>query len=165
MYRSIKALGVAAGLGVSVISTAALATDETGDASAQIQQAITIVEDTSMDFGNIAVDGTAQTVTLSAAGVVAGGGGVYDFSGSPTNAQFTVSGDASTAVTISFSTGDQLTGPGTAMDLDTFVHDAGGSPAIGGGGTLVLGVGASLDVNGPQTSGAYTGTYTLTVNY
>ena len=35
---------------------------------------------------------------------------------------------------ISFSSSDTLTGPGTAMALGNFAHDAGGSPAFDGAG-------------------------------
>jgi len=54
---------------------------------------------------------------------------------------------------------------GITMGLGNFTHDAGGSPAFTAGGTLALNVGADLTVNASQTAGAYTGTYTLTVDY
>lgn len=152
-----------AGMGVLASASVAFATDQTGNASADIQQAISITEDTAMDFGNIAVDGAAGTVTISSAGSVSGPAG-YSFSGSPAAGTFTASGDASTAVTISF-TGGSLTGPGTAMTLSNFTHDAGGSPALDGTGNLTFNVGADLGVNLSQASGAYSGTYTVTVNY
>ena len=111
----------------------------------------------------VAVDGNAGTVTIDSAGSVSGPAG-YTFSGSPAAGTFTASGDASTAVTISFTNGS-LTGPGAAMTLDNFTHDAGGSPTTDGSGDLTFNVGADLGVNGSQVSGAYSGTYTVTVNY
>ncbi|GAB4363270.1 MAG: hypothetical protein Kow00114_19240 [Kiloniellaceae bacterium] len=152
-----------AGLGVAAMASSAFATDQTGNASAQIQQAISITEDTAMDFGTIAVDGSSGTVTISAAGAVSGPAG-YTFSGSPAAGTFTASGDASTAVTISFTAGS-LTGPGAAMTLNNFTHDAGGTPTTDGTGDLTFNVGADLGVNALQASGAYSGTYTVTVNY
>lgn len=152
-----------AGLGVAAMASSALATDQTGNASAQIQQAISITEDTAMDFGTVAVDGSGGTVTISAAGAVSGPAG-YTFSGSPAAGTFTASGDASTAVTISFTNGS-LTGPGDAMTLNNFTHDAGGTPSTDGTGDLTFNVGADLVVNAAQASGAYSGTYTVTVNY
>ena len=161
-FTKIAAAG-AVGIGFAVASSTAFATDQTGNASAQIQQAISITEDTQMDFGTVAVDGTGGTVTISAAGAVSGPGG-YTFSGSPAAGTFTASGDASTAVTIGFTAGS-LTGPGTAMTLNNLSHDAGGTPTTDGSGDLTFNVGGDLVVNAAQASGAYSGTYTVTVNY
>jgi hypothetical protein len=152
-----------AGAGVFASASVALAAAQTGNASASIQQAISITENTAMDFGIIAVDGSAGTVTISSAGAVSGPAG-YTFSGSPAAGTFTDSGDASTAVTISFTAGS-LTGPGTAMTLNNFTHDAGGTPTTDALGDLTFNVGADLGVNLTQASGAYSGTYTVTVNY
>lgn len=153
----------AAGLGVAASASVAFATSQTGNASATIQQAISITENTAMDFGTIGIDGTGGTVTVSTAGAVSGPGG-YAFSGSPAAGNFTASGDASTAVTISFTAGT-LTGPGAAMTLNNFSHDAGVTPTTNGSGDLTFNVGADLVVNVAQASGAYSGTYTVTVNY
>jgi len=161
-FTKLAAASVAT-LGFAVTGSTAFATDQTGNASAQIQTAISIVEDTQMDFGIIAVDADAGTVTISSAGVVSGPGD-YSFSGSPAAGTFTASGDASTAVSISFTNGS-LTGPGTAMTLNNFTHDAGGSPTTDGSGDLTFNVGADLVVGASQVAGAYTGTYTVTVNY
>lgn len=150
-------------LGAAVSSSSVFAADGTGNASATIQTAISIVENTSMDFGTTAVDASSGTVTISSAGVVSGPA-AYSFSGSPAAGAFTASGDASTAVTISFTDGS-LTGPGTAMTLNNFTHDAGGTPTTNGSGDLTFNVGGDLVVNATQTAGAYSGTYTVTVNY
>ncbi|MGF1593488.1 MAG: DUF4402 domain-containing protein [Kiloniellaceae bacterium] len=157
------AVATAAGLGMVAASSAAFAEDETGNASAEIQQAISITEDTAMDFGTIAVDGSGGTVTIDSTGDVTGPAG-YTFTGSPAAGTFTASGDASTAVTIGFTAGS-LTGPGAAMTLNNFTHDAGGTPALDGTGDLTFNVGADLVVNAAQVSGSYSGTYTVTVNY
>lgn len=157
------ATAVVLGLGVAASGTVAFATDQTGNASASIQQAISIVENTQMDFGTVAVDGSGGTVTIATTGAVSGPAG-YTFSGSPAAGAFTASGDATTAVTISFTAGS-LTGPGTAMNLNNFAHDAGGTPTTDGTGDLTFNVGGDLVVNATQASGAYSGTYTVTVNY
>ncbi|MCZ4279995.1 DUF4402 domain-containing protein [Kiloniella laminariae] len=164
MKKSLKyiAYGVITMTG-AVASSGSMAADGTGNASAQIQQAISITENTAMDFGNTAVDASGGTVTISTAGAVSGPAG-YTFSGSPAAGAFTASGDASTAVTISFTNGS-LTGPGAAMTLNNFTHDAGGTPTTDGSGDLAFNVGADLVVNATQASGAYAGTYTVTVNY
>ncbi len=152
-----------AGLGAVAVSQAQAA-DVTGNASATIQQAIALTEDTAMDFATIVADPTGDTVTLTAAGAVSSTG-ASTFTGTPAAGAFSATGTPSAAVTISFSAGDTLTGPGAAMGLGTFTTDAGGSPAFDGSGDLSFNVGANLTVNAGQVGGAYAGTYTLTVDY
>jgi hypothetical protein len=50
------------------------------------------------------------------------------------------------------------------MTVNGFNHDAGGSPALTAGADT-FNVGATLNINGGQAANAYSGTYTLTVNY
>lgn len=144
--------------------TPAMAADVTGNASATIQQAIVLSEDTAMDFASVIADASGDTITLTPAGSISATG-ASTFSGTPAAGAFSATGTPSAAVAISFSSGDTLTGPGTAMPLGTFAHDAGGSPAFDGSGNLSFNVGADLTVNASQTAGSYSGTYTLTVDY
>lgn len=166
MLRFVK-LGL---LGLTVLSTVAVssdafATNATGNASATIVAAITVSETTAMNFANIAPDAAGDTVTLTAAGAISAVDADTSLFGTPAAGVFDATGLASTAVTISFSSGDTLTGPGTAMPIGSFTHNAGGSPAFSGLGALSFNVGAALTVGAAQTVGAYTGTYTVTVDY
>lgn len=160
----ILALGTIVGGSVFGLSQYAEAADATGNATAIIRAAITLVEDTAMDFATITPDPTGDTVSLTAAGAISAAGS-SDLSGTPAAGGFTATGSASEAVTISFSSGDTLTGPGTAMALGNFSHDAGGTPAFDGSGDLNFDVGADLTVNAAQAAGTYNGTYTVTVDY
>ncbi|MCB1782814.1 MAG: DUF4402 domain-containing protein [Alphaproteobacteria bacterium] len=164
--RTLKKLGLLgiAAASMSVGAQAAHAASQTGNASAVIQNPIVITEDTAMDFATIIADQAGDTVTLTAAGSISASGS-STFSGSPAAGAFSVTGTPSAAVTLSFSTGDTLTGPGTAMPLGNFTNDAGGSPAFDGSGNLAFNVGADLTVNATQTAGSYSGTYTVTVDY
>mgnify|MGYP001169127445 FL=1 len=160
-------LAYAGAMGMVLLSTTSIevkAADATGNASATIQTAISISEDTAMDFATILADAAGDTITLTPVGGISAAN-TSTFSGSPAAGAFSATGDASTAVTISFSSGDVLSGPGTDMALGTFAHDAGGSPAFNGSGNLTFNVGAALTVNASQTAGAYSGTYTVTVDY
>lgn len=163
--RNIK-LGLLAvsAMGAAAFATQAQAADVTGNASASIQQAINLTEDTAMDFATIIADAAGDTVTLTSAGAISSTGS-STFTGTAAAGAFSATGTPSAAVTISFSTGDVLTGPGPDIPLGTFTHDAGGSPAFDGTGNLALNVGAALTVGASQTAGAYSGTYTLTVDY
>ena len=124
---------------------------------------IVITENTQVDFGTIIFDGSAGTVTISAAGAVTGPLG-YIFAGTPAAGAYGVTGQQNQSVIISFTSGS-LTGPGTAMTLDNFTHNAGASPGFDNQGNLSFNVGADLSVNAAQTSGSYSGTFTVTVNY
>jgi hypothetical protein len=146
------------------VSNNAKATDATGTATAVIRAAITLTEDSGMDFGEITPNPAGDVITLSNAGTATAASG-SDLAGTTAASAFSSTGDALSAVSISFSTGDTLTGPGTAMALDTFTHDAGGSPAFDGSGDLSFNVGAELTINAAQTAGTYNGTYTATVDY
>ena len=161
-----KLLLAGALVGTSLIgySQYAQATTTAGTANAIIVAAITLTESTQLDYGAITADPAGDTVTITSAGVVSSTGS-STFSGSPAGGVWAATGAASTAVTISFSTGDTLTGPGTAMPLGTFTHDAGGSPAFDGSGDLAFNVGANLTVGATQTAGTYSGAYSVTVDY
>ncbi len=71
-------------------------------------------------------------------------------------------GNSNTPVTISFSTGDPLTGPGGAMALNNFRHDAGPTPVLEAGGLLTFNVGADLRVINNQANDLFSA---VTVNY
>jgi hypothetical protein len=156
---ALAAVSVAVGLG----SHQALATSQTGHASAQIVQAIAVTENTQMAFGFIIPPAGAANVVLTPAGVPSGAG--FTFQGGAVGGKFTAQGTATEPAVITFSTGDTLTGPGTPMALDTFTTDAGASPVFAAGNTLTFNVGATLHVGASQLAGPYNGTYTVTVNY
>ena len=140
------------------------ATTTAGTATAAIRAAISLIESTQLDFGVIDADVAGDTITILPAGTVSATG-LSVSSGSPAPGAWAATGDASASVTISFSAGDTLTGPGTAMALDNFAHDAGGTPAFDGGGALAFAVGADLTVGAAQLAGTYNGSYDVTVNY
>jgi hypothetical protein len=142
----------------------AYAEDETGTATALVRAAITLTEDTGMDFGEITPNPAGDLITLTAAGGISAVSGSV-LTGTAAAGGFTSTGTALSAVTIGFSTGDVLTGAGVDMPLGTFTTDAGGSPAFDGAGDLNFDVGAQLTVGAAQAAGTYNGTYTVSVNY
>jgi hypothetical protein len=67
---------------------------------------------------------------------------------------FTILGPPNAAVVISFSTDGKVIGPGPAMLLGAFTHNAGPSPSLGSAGSLTLAVGATVTVGaGPPKAG------------
>ena len=120
-----------------------------------IRAGISIVNDSDLDFGTMTQGDAAQTV-LPAAG-----------------AQFTVTGEPSPAYTITLpakgtvimSTGGGGS-PQTEIAVDTFTSTPAVTGALSGGGTQVLGVGATTAaILGNQTTGAYTGSFNVDVAY
>ncbi len=108
--------------------------------------------------------GTAGTVTVT----TAGGRTSVDvdlLGGTPAAASFDVTGKGNANYSITFSSPATLTSGGNSMTVDTFNHDAGGSPTLPGGGSETFNVGATLHVGGTQAAGTYSGTFTATVNY
>ena len=151
---------------VLVTGTTAMAADATGNASATVESAISIVETTAMNFGTFAPTASAGTVTIATTGARTSTN-VDELASSPSAATFTVTGGnlAAYSITLPASSITLSDGGSETMSVDTFVSDAGGSPALNGSGSDTFNVGAVLTVGANQVAGSYTGTYTVTVNY
>jgi len=151
------------GLGQSAFAQASA----TANASATIVPAITISKTADLQFGLI-VAGPGGTVLIGtdSSRSVNGPAGLTNASFPVSAASFTVSGQANLAFSISLPTSATLTGPSSAsMTVNAFSSNPSGSGTIGSGGTLAFAVGGTLTVGAAQTPGAYTGTFTVTVNY
>lgn len=153
---------------VGVASDEALATNQTGHASAHIVQAINVVENKQMNFGYIIPPSGGGPVTLTTGNTISGAG--FTFSGTTVPGQFTATGSAGELVTVSFSNNDTLTDTlGThTMTLSNYTNNAAAtfSGTLGSGpGTVTFDVGATLNVGANQAGGSYSGTYTVTVDY
>jgi hypothetical protein len=161
------------GLVMFAFSTSTFAqVSATATASATIVSPIAIVNASNMNFGNIAVSAAPGTVVLPAAlapvRTVTGGCTLPATTGTVAAAAFTVTGQSGFTYAITLPASASLTGPGPAMTANTFVSSP--TVAAGGlltGGTQTLYVGATLNVAGAQTAGAYTtaAAFTVTVNY
>ena len=144
----------------------AIAADVTGTATANVLAPLAISQTTGMDFGDVAGDTTsATTVVLTTAGATSSGDGAYT-GGTPAAGTFAVTGGNSLAYSITLpGAAVTLTSGANTMTVDTFNHDAGGSPALDGTGNGSFNVGATLNLGAAQAAGVYNGTYTVTVEY
>ncbi len=133
----------------------------TGNASAQIAIPVSIAETTALDHGTVVASGVLGTVTISTAGARGFTGGVTGLGGSPTQGVFAVTGETNNAFTTTVDATSTLSGPGANM-IATLSNDA---PSNLSGGSATINVSASLAVGINQTTGAYSGTYAITVNY
>ena len=145
-----------------LITTPAFATDEPFAAQIVIKQPITIVETASLDYGIVFATAGVQNIVQAPA--VAGA------------ANFTVTGEPSTAITATIveNTGITLAGGASTITVDTFVFggsltDAAGSgtATFDAGGALAsdASVGATVNIPASPVSATYTGTLTLRVIY
>ncbi len=125
---------------------------------------ISIRERTEMNFAVITVMLSGDVVTITPSGAISSTNGSF-FMGTPDAASFSAQGDKNAAASISFSSGDTLTGPGAPMPLGSFTHDAGVTPTFTSSKKLDFNVGASLTINPSQIGGSYSGQYTVTVDY
>lgn len=139
----------------------------TANADAVIVTPISIVKVTDLNFGRIAADSAASTVNVSAAGArtsstpnVLVPGGTNPVSA----ATFTISGEPGLAYTHSHPSTVTLTGPGTAM-VATFQPETSSGGTLDASGSAPYALGASLAVGASQAAGAYTGSFSVSVQY
>ena len=160
---SSRSPALAAGALALVLGTpVALATTERGRASATIVQGIVVTEAVPMSFAAVAPPPSGGAIVLSTAGTIKSSGG-FAFRGTPAPGAFNARGLPHHPTSVSFSTGNLVTGPGPAMRLGAFTNNA--APNFDGTANLNFAVGATLVINPNQTPGQYTGTYAVTVNF
>ncbi len=136
----------------------------TVDVTATLLAPISISSSGDMDFGDMITTGTAGTVTVTPAGVRTCSPEVDCFGGFPSAAAFDVTGEGASTYSITLPSSATLTSGGDTMTIDTFNHDAGGTPTLSGGSDT-FNVGATLNVGATQAGGTYSGTFSVTVNY
>jgi hypothetical protein len=160
--RSLGLTAIALTLGVA--SQNAVAANATGHASALILSAISVTENTQMNFGDIFQTAGAGTVVLTPGNAISGAG--FSFFGTTAAGKFTATGSATAPAVITFSSGDTLSdGAGHTIPIGTYTTDAGATPVFTASNNLVFNVGATLTIGAAQVAGNYIGTYTVTVNY
>lgn len=151
-------------VGAALFGNDAYAASASGSATAQIAAPISIGETASLSFGTVTTSATAGTVVITTAGARTVTGGVSTLGGAPAAGAFSVAGEGTASYTVSLPSSASLSGPGTAMTVDGFsISGLTTRSLVGGADTFSLG--ATLNVNANQTSGAYSGSYTVSVNY
>lgn len=77
----------------------------------------------------------------------------------------TLTGEPNLAVAISITGNDTVSPDGHPLRLATFTHNGGRSPTLNGNGQLTLAIATAVKKGEPQPHGAYSGSYTVIVNY
>src|SRR5665647_1337739 len=126
-------------------------------ATATIVGPLALTKVSDMNFGTIAVTGTAGTVVLGTDNSRTAVGPALVPPAAGVAASFTVSGDGNRTFAITLPANGTVTliSGGNSMAANTFVHNAGASPALNAG-TAAFTVGATLSVGAAQASGIYT---------
>lgn len=137
-------------------------------ATATIVGPLALTKVSDMNFGTIAVTGTAGTVVLGTDNSRTAVGPALVPPAAGVAASFTVSGEASRTYTITLpanGTVSLISGANT-MAANTFVHNAGANPTLSGAGAAAFTVGATLSVAANQAAGSYTSAnFPVTINY
>ena len=80
-------------------------------------------------------------------------------------ATFNVTGEPSTPYTISLPSSITISNGAQTMLVNSFTSNPNGTGSLSVGGSQTLAVGATLAVGSGQTSGLYTGNFTVSVAY
>ena len=142
----------------------------TATATATIITPITIANAGDMNFGNVAVSGTAGTVILAPAGTrsITGGVTLPVVAGSPAAAHFNVAGMADFTYSITIpTTATTVTSGENTMTVTAFTSTPATTGTLSSGGIQTVDVGATLNVGASQPAGSYVSgaPFSVTVNY
>jgi hypothetical protein len=166
--RAIKSALISAFvLGAAVLGASSYAANTaTSNATATVIAPIAIVGTVDLQFGKFAASGTTGTVVMTPAGVRTATGGVVLSAVAPgAAASYNVTGDTTASYTITLpASAVTITSGANNMTVASFTS----TPATTGtltAGAQTLTVGGTLSVGASQATGAYTGTYTVTVQY
>lgn len=159
-----RTFALLAGTAIGLSTGAAQADSASSPTSATIIQPTTLASLLELDFGTIATTSAGGTVNLDVAGnnrMCASG---LFCSGSFAFATLYVTGDVST-VQVTYNPAVTLTGPGTPMDATILFPGGSGASVNLVNGEATIQFGADLVVGPNQTPGAYSGQFTVNVNY
>lgn len=164
-------IGLAAGSSAAFAQSSATAT-ATG--STTIVQPLTLTKNVDLSFGRIVKPSTGSgTVAIAnTADAVTAGSGAIALSGiTTTRAKFTIDGEGGQVATVSVPTSFDLalSTDATKKITITLAPDLGAtttlSNALGAAGTQTLYVGGNFALPSTQVTGAYSGTFDVTVAY
>jgi hypothetical protein len=121
-------------------------------------------------FGTIVKGSGSGTVQVDANAGQRNVGGVFGLSSpAPSNASYTVTGEGGQTISVSVPTAMTISGPGgysLNVDLSSTASGARNlSSAIGSAGSYSFTMGGTLYVPSGANTGAYTGSYSVTVQY
>lgn len=147
---------------LSSLSSAAMAASATGTANAQVLAPIAITAGTALNFGTIAGNG-AGTVIVTPGGARSFTGGVVGTAAAFAAGTFNVTGTGGATFAMTYPGSFNVSANAGANTMAVTVNGA--ATGTLSGGTASFPVGGTLTVGAAQAAGAYTGTYSMTVEY
>ena len=150
------------------------ANSDTATATAKVLVPIAVAKTADMNFGNVVEGNGVVTLNTDGSRVAAGSTPLVVFGSSPTAAAFHVTGDTSQTFAITYpSLPTTLAGPSASTMAFTICSAATAAATCTGTvttGTLSSGaadiyLGGTVTVGASQTTGTYTGTITVSVDY
>ncbi|MGV3580063.1 DUF4402 domain-containing protein [Brevundimonas sp.] len=146
----------------------------TGSGSITVIRPLTITKNADLKFGAVVRPSTGSgTAVVSAAGVRSVTGGVVGLASgdAPQASQFTVSGEGGQSISVTIPATFTMANGSDSLTVTTsnnLVGSAGAqtlSNAMGAAGALAFNVGGSVPISSTTTTGAYTGTFTVSAAY
>lgn len=130
--------------------------------------AISLSNTQALAFGTF-VAGSGGSVVIAPSGARSASGGlVLVSSNAGAAAQFSVAGDPNFTYAITLPSNGTVTlsdGAGNSMNVSNFTSSPSLTGQLSGAGSQQLSVGATLNVGNNQPTGAYSGSFIVTVNY
>lgn len=159
------AVASAFALGGSTFGINAYAASATGNATATVIAPIAITNTADLAFGKFAAS-TGGTVVMDPAGARTATGAVVLSTVTPgAAASFDVTGDNNATYAISLPASATITSGAVNMTVDTFTSTPSATGTLSATGAQTVTVGGTLTVASAQAAGAYTGTFSVTVEY
>ncbi len=137
-------------------------------ATATIVGPLALTKVSDMNFGTIAVTGTAGTVVLGTDNSRTAVGPALVPPANGVAASFTVSGEVSRTFSITLPANGAVTliNGANTMAVNAFQHSMGANPALNASGAAAFTVGATLTVGAAQAAGVYnSANFPVTINY
>ncbi len=140
-FSRLIALVLAAVMAANIAPAAALAATAIGHASVTILPAAAVIETTPIEL-----DGVGNRISTHP--------GIVTLTGAP-----------NLAVAISITANDAVSGRGPALQLAAFTHNGGRAPTLSSDGSLTLAIETTVKTAASRPQGAYSGSYSVIVNY
>lgn len=165
VMKKLKLLAAAATLSMMMAPGQVFAESATFSASATILEALSLTKNADLSFASIIPSSsTAGTVVVSPASARTCGAGLT-CSGAVSAADFTVAGADGASYALTLPGSANIAFGANTMLVDNFTTSLIGATGTLSGGSDSFQLGASLNVGAAQVAGAYTGSFTVTVEY
>jgi len=166
LKRSILKLALASAfvLAGAVITADSYAATTSSNATATVVTPIAISNTQQLNFGSFSTTAVGQTVTISAAGARSATGAIPVPSSAVTAASFNVTGSGVLTYAITLPASSTITNGTDTFTVNAFTSAPSGTGTLTAG-AQTLTVGATVTTAGTLSTGAYNGSFNVSVDY